>query len=188
MKPAGPHLLSFVLAGSLAAQEPVEPPGPAKTSARLKQEIQGSLPKYTPPPPPPAIPIANIATEADPNVLSLPKFTVKEYRPRDHDPDIWLTQKGAREKALTLYKRSLTDLEWALNSWYIPLVGSSPSARAKASYATSKNLEESRRIHRLFSLVSGTDPQAAKELEAERVKMDQTEYWQSRPAGHGRAK
>jgi hypothetical protein len=40
----------------------------------------------------------------------------------------------------------------------------------------------------LFSLVSAADPQAAKDLEKERVKMDQTEYWQGRPAGHGRSK
>jgi hypothetical protein len=188
MKPAGLHLLPFVMAGSLAAQEPADAPSPAKTSARLKLEMSAVLPKYTPPPPR-ALDQPNPAvTGDDPNVLALPKFTVKEYRPRDHDPDVWLTEKGAREKAVALYRRSMTDLEWSLNSWFIPLLGSPPSARAHASYQAGKTLAESQRLHRLFSLVSATDAQAAKELEKERVKMDQTEYWQSRPAGHGRSK
>ena len=180
MKPAGFPLLILAVAGTLAAQEP------ARTSARLAQEIKATLPKYEPPPPrvldqPKDLP-------ADPDILVLPKVTVKEYRPPTHDPDVWLTQKGARDKALTLYKRSLTDLEWALNSWFIPIIGSSPSARALSSYKAAKSFEESRRIHQLFSVVSATDPQTAQELEKERVKMEQTEFSQSRPAGHGRTK
>jgi hypothetical protein len=189
MKTAGPHLVLLFMAGTLEAQDATAASdAAAKTSARLRQEITTFLPKYAPPPPPTAVPKPNVAADSDPNVLSLPTFTVKEYRPRDHDPDVWLTRKGAKEKALTLYQRSLTDLEWALNSWYIPLVGTSPAARAQASYKAAKSLEESRRIHRLFDLVSINDTQAARELERERVKMEQTEHWQGRPAGHGRTK
>ena len=131
MKPTGFHLLICVVAGPLAAQEPVEPTRPAKTSARLTQEIRVALPKFTPPPPPLLDQPKSEATEDDPNVLTLPKFTVKEKRPPSHDPDVWLTNKAVQQKAMAAYKQSLTDLEWALNSWYIPIFGSSPSARAR---------------------------------------------------------
>jgi hypothetical protein len=187
MKP-GLHLLPFVMAGSLAAQEPAELPKPAKTSARLKQEIQGSLPKYTPPPPqllgPPDLP----AIEQDPNVLALPTVTVRETRPRNHDPDLWLTDRAIQQKALAAYKQSMTELEWALNSWFIPLVSPPAAARARSAYATNKAMAELQRVHRLLNLISAVDAKGATELEKERVKMDQTEYWQSRPAGHGRTK
>lgn len=185
MKTAGLHLVLFVLAGPLAAQPAPPAPAAAKTSARLKQEIRVFLPKYAPPPPPPANPFTAAATEEDPNVLQLPTFSVKEYRPRDHDPDVWLTDKSIQRKAMAAYRQSLSDFEWALNSWHIPLFGSSPTARARAAYTAGKSLEESRRIRDLFKLASAAD---SVELEKERVKMEQTQYWQSRPAGHGRAK
>lgn len=188
MKAPGLPLLAFALAGSsLAAENPVPAP-PVKTSARLALEIRAALPKYEPPPAPPRNFSGPDVPETDPNVLALPKVTVKEYRPRDHDPDVWLTDRAVREKAMAAYKQSLTDFEWALNGWYIPLFGSSPSARARSAYKISKSMQELQRVHRLFTLISATDPKGAAELEQERVKMEQTEYWQARPAGHGRAK
>jgi hypothetical protein len=81
MKPSGFHLLVFFVAGPLAAQEPVETPRSAKTSTRLTQEIRVTLPKFTPPPPPVLDQPKSDGTEDDPNVLALPKFTVKEKTP-----------------------------------------------------------------------------------------------------------
>lgn len=188
MKPAGFHLLVFVVAGPLAAQEPAGFTPERKTSPRLTQEIRVALPKFTPPPPPVLDQPKSDGTEADPNVLTLPKFTVKEKRPPTHDPDVWLTNKAVQQKAMAAYKQSLTDLEWALNSWYIPLFGSPPSARARGSYEYQKKMSELRGAHRLFKVISTTDPRAGDDLEKERVKMDQAEYWQSRPAGDGRKK
>ena len=188
MKPAGFHLLIFVVAGPLAAQEPAKSLSDRKTSARLTQEIRVALPKFTPPPPPILDRPKSDGTEDDPNVLALPKFTVKEKRPPTHDPDVWLTNKAVQQKAMAAYKQSLTDLEWALNSWYIPLFGSSPSARARASYENQKKMSELQHVHRLFRAISTTDSRAGGDLEKERVKMDQAEYWQSRPAGDGRKK
>lgn len=185
MKPAGLPSLFLALAGLLAAQE-TAPVAPIKTSTRLRQEISAALPKYTPPPPRLLDQPNDIAT--DPDIFALPKITVKEYRPPTHDPDVWLTDKAVQQKAMAAYQQSLTDLEWALNSWYIPILGSSPSARARGSYATQRKMSELQRVHRLFNLVSTTDPKAGSELEKERVKMEQAEYWQQRPAGHGRIK
>lgn len=185
MKPAGLHLLAFALAGTAWAQEPA-PAQPGKTSSRLTQEIQATLPKYEPPPPPVLDRPKDLPN--DPDVLALPKFTVKEYRPRDHDPDVWLTNRAVGQKAMAFYKQSLTDLEWALNSWYTPLFGSSPSARARASYEANKKMADLQRVHRLFNLIATQDPKGAAELEKERVKMEQAEHWQRRPAGDGRSK
>lgn len=188
MKPAGFHLLVFVVAGPLAAQQPAEDSPERKTSARLTQEIRVALPRFTPPPPPVLDQPKGDATEDDPNVLALPKFTVKEKRPPSHDPDLWLTDKAVQQKAMAAYRQSLTDLEWALNSWYIPLIGSPPSARARASYENQKKMSEHQHVHRLFKLISTSDPKAGDDLERERVRMDQAEYWRSRPAGDGRKK
>jgi hypothetical protein len=159
-----------------------------KTSARLTQEIRVSLPKFAPPPPPALDQPKSDGTEDDPNVLALPKFTVKEKRPPTHDPDVWLTDRAIQQKAMAAYKQSMTDLEWALNSWFIPLFSPPPAARARAAYENGQSLSEIKRIHDLFGRVSARDPKAAAELEQERVKMDQAEYWRSRPAGDGRKK
>ncbi len=185
MKTASLPLLAFVVTGMLAAQDPA---GPVKTSPRLKEEIRASLPPFTPPPPKVLDQPHDSGTETDPDLFALPKFTVKEKRPPGHDPDVWLTDKAVEQKALAAYKQSLTDLEWALNSWYIPIIGSSPSARARGSYENQKKMSELQRVHRLFNAISNVTPGAAAELEQERVKMDQAEYWRSRPAGDGRAK
>ena len=49
-------------------------------------------------------------------------------------------------------------------------------------------MSELQRVHRLFNLISAVDAKAGGELEAERIKMEQAEYWQRRPAGDGRSK
>lgn len=192
MKPAGLPLLALVLAGPMEGQSPAEPPpaveqgGLVKTSSRISAEIRATLPKFTPPPPPMLDQPKDI--ESDPDVLRLPKFTVKEKRLPTHDPDVWLTDKAVPQKAMAAYKQSLTDFEWALNSWYIPLFGSPPSARARAAYANQKKMSELQRIHNLFQAISNVSPRSGAELEQERVKMEQAEYWQRRPAGDGRSK
>lgn len=188
MKAAGLPLL-FLAATAVTSATEESPPttaAPSKTSARLTQEIRGPLPKFTPP----AVPVLDQPkeTDGDPDVLRLPKFTVKEKRPPTHDPDVWLTEKSIQQKAMAAYKQSLTDFEWALNGWYIPIFGTSPSARARAAYASQKKMSEQQRIHRLFSAIATVDAEGAQELERERVKMEQSEYWQSRPAGDGRSK
>jgi hypothetical protein len=183
MKPAGLHLLFILVAGSLTAQEP--PPVPAKVSPRLRQEIQTGLPRYVAP-----VLLLDQPKDlaSDPDLFALPKFTVKEKRPPTHDPDIWLSHRAIQQKAMAAYKQSMTDLEWAMNSWFIPIISPPASVRARAAYENSKEMAELKRVHDLLGRISATDPQAAAELEKERIKMHQTEYWQSRPAGDGRKK
>lgn len=170
MKPAGFPLLILAVAGTLAAQEP------ARTSSRLTQQIKATLPRYEPPPPrvldqPKDLP-------ADPDILVLPKVTVKEYRPPTHDPDVWLTNKAVGQKAMAAYKQSMTDLEWALNSWFIPLVTPPASARARYAYRTNKFGNEVSRLGSLMDRIAAEDPKAAAELRQELKNLVE-----GRPAG-----
>jgi hypothetical protein len=185
MKPDGFHLLALIMAGSLAAEEPV-PVAPPKVSARLKNEIRANLPPYTPPPP--KVLDRPNDSPSDPDIFALPKFTVKEKRPPTHDPDFWLTERAVQQKAMAAYKQSMTDLEWALNSWFIPLITPPASARAAAAYENNKSIADLKRVYDLLGHVTTRDPKAGADLEKERVSMEQAEYWQRRVAGDGRKK
>lgn len=171
MKPAGFHLLIFVVAGSSAAQAPAETGPDRKTSTRLTQEIRVALPKFTPPPPPVLDQPKSDGTEDDPYVLALPKFTVKEKRPPTHDPDVWLTDHAIQQKAMAAYKQSMTDLEWALNSWFIPLVTPPASVRARALYQNTKLGGEIIRLNNLINHIAQQDPTASAELRQELKNM-----------------
>lgn len=105
MRSAGLPLLAFALAGSAWAAEEPAPAKPAKTSSRLAREIQATLPKYAPPAPKPSgLPDA---VADDPEVLALPKLTVKEKRPPRIDPDELLTKRELNKKLTRVYRDSL---------------------------------------------------------------------------------
>lgn len=178
MKPAGFHLLIFAMAGPLAAQEPAESAPERKTSARLTQEIRVTLPKFTPPPPPVLDQPKGDISGDDPNVLALPKFTVKEKRPPTHDPDVWLTNRAIQHKAMAAYRESMTDFEWALNSWFIPLFTPPASVRARAHYQSTKLRGEITRLNSLIGQIGQQDPAASAELRQELKNMVE-----GRPAG-----
>ncbi|HEY0864687.1 MAG TPA: hypothetical protein VGD97_11325 [Lacunisphaera sp.] len=171
MKPAGFHLLVFAVAGTLVAEEPTGSTPERKTSARLTQEIRVALPKFTPPPPPVLDQPKSGGTEADPNVLALPKFTVKEKRPPTHDPDVWLSRSAIQHKAMAAYRESMTDFEWALNSWFIPLFSPPASVRARAHYQNSKMGAEISRLNTLIHQIGQQDPAASAELRQELKNM-----------------
>lgn len=178
MSITGPHLLGLLLTASLAAQEAPAPAAPVKTSARLAQEIRTALPKYTPPPARPD-PILTPAPESlDASLLVLPKVTVKEKLPPTHDPDVWLTRGAIGQKAMVAYKQSMTDLEWALNSWFIPLVTPPASVRARSAYQGNKFRQEVIRLNTLMDRIATEDPQAAAEL-----KQELKNLVEGRPAG-----
>ena len=160
MKPAGLSLLCLAVAGLLVAQT-TDPVAPPKTSSRLTQEIRTHLPAYAPPA---ARPDRSAeTTPADPELLQLPKFTVKEKRVPTNDPDGWLTERVIQHKALAAYQGSMTPLEWALNSWFVPLFSTPTSVRARAAYEENKLREELDRFNHLAGVVEKIDPgQAAK--------------------------
>lgn len=185
MKPAGLPLLALALAGALPADEPPVAT-PAKTSVRLTQEIRAVLPKFTLPPPP----VLDQPKDPgpDPEVLQLPKLTVKEKRPPGHDPDLWQSDAVIQHKAMLAYQDSLTPLEWALNSWYIPIFGSPPSARGHAFYEQNKMNSQISLMNHVADVHRMLDAKNSALLKKAVNEMNQADDWHDRPAGEGRAK
>ena len=185
MKSAGLPLLAFVLAGSLAAQEtPVA--GPTKTSGHLSQEIRAALPKFTLPPPPVLDQPREL--ESDPDVLTLPKFMVKEKRPPTHDPDVWVTDRVIQRKAMLAYQDSMTPLEWAMNCWFVPIFSAPASARARAAYQENKLASQINLMKQVARVHLLLDAQNSEQLKKAVNDMNQADDWHDRPAGDGRAK
>ncbi|HKB57059.1 MAG TPA: hypothetical protein VKC51_05655 [Lacunisphaera sp.] len=185
MKSAGLHLLFFVVAGTLAAQ-PAEPAPPAKTSARLTQEIRSALPKYVAPPENKTGTTGS--APRDPGLLVLPTVTVQEKRIPMDDPDTWLGERVIQQKAMAAYKASMTDFEWFLNSWHIPFLTPSASARARAAYKESKIQAELIRLNGLIETVKHGDTKAGDQLRKDYKDMQDAQDWQGSPAGSGRQK
>ncbi len=117
-------------------------------------------PALTSPPPP-----------LDPDVLTLPKMIIQEKRLPHNDPDAWLGERVVQQKAMAAYKGSMTDLEWALNFWFIPLFSAPPSVRARAAYESSKAAAEIGRLNNIINAIGLTDPKEAVKL---REAMDPT--------------
>ena len=163
MKPAGLFLLLPTgLALICTGTEPAKP----KLSDHIRQEITAKLPVYTPPPA--SAPTEETTSlEPDPDVLVLNKMVVTEKRPPGHDPDDWLSESKIQQKSMVAYKTSMTDLEWALNSWYIPLITPSPSARARAAYRAGKIAAEYDRLSNVIRAIGAMDPKEAAKLKRE---------------------
>jgi hypothetical protein len=155
----------LVLAGTAPAQE--------KLSGRLHDSITASLPKYEPlvvvvEPQGTTITKDQLPLGEEP-IYVMPNFMVREKRPPTRDPDVWLSQRALKHKALLDYRSSMTDLEWALNSWHIPLpfgFSLTPSAQARASarYTERKILREQTRLKEVAAAVATIDPIEAKKL------------------------
>jgi hypothetical protein len=161
MKAAGSILLFFAAAGSLPAEEAVVASG---TSARLSAEIRASLPAYTPPPTEPKnAPAA--ATTSDPDVLELPKLTVREKAQQRITPNDLMTPKALNKKFAADYKRSLKGLDEVLNSFSIPLISPSLAARGRAQYRA----QQYRDMFNTIDAIGTIDPGQAAELRREMV-------------------
>ncbi|HVZ64753.1 MAG TPA: hypothetical protein VG936_09300 [Lacunisphaera sp.] len=165
MKPAGLSLLALLAAAGWADEAP-EPPALTHTSDRLRQEIRATLPKYDAPPAvvPVTAPMVEPPPPPDPDVFVLPKLTIREKKPSSRDPDIWLSDRALRQKSMVAYRTSMTDLEWALNSWFIPLFSAPPSVRARAYYQEMKRADEVDRLGQVIKTIGLTDPKSAAKL------------------------
>ena len=176
MKTAGFSLLYFIAAGTILADEPAVP---ATMSSRLSSEIRAGLPNYSPP----TAKDASVATPAaDPNTLVLPKLTVREKRLPKGDPDLWRSERDIQQRAMKEYKNSMTPLEWAMNSWFIPFVTPPASVRARAAYEDKKLAEQLSMIDRLSKIdkLTGASTDGIKKAVSD---MQRADDWQSRPAG-----
>ncbi len=163
MKPAGSFLL--LSAGLVLISTGAEPSKPPKLSDHIREQISAKLPVYAPKPA--TTPIDSTPVESDPDVLVLSKIVVTEKRPPGHDPDDWLNESTIQQKSMVAYRASMTDLEWALNGWYIPLVTPSPSARARGAYRAAKVAAETERLSHVIRAIGAMDPKEAAKLRKE---------------------
>jgi hypothetical protein len=161
MKPAG--LLQLVPAGLALIACATEPAadGPPKLSTRLSQEIRSSLPKYVIPA---TQPVGSDTAPPDPDVLVLPKMVVREKRLPGNDPDVWLGERVVQQKAMSAYRDSMTDFEWALNWWFVPIFSSPASVRARATYENGKVSAELSRLSSVIDTIGRSDPKEAAKL------------------------
>ncbi len=160
MKPGELTALCFALSGPWSAQALGDAPA-LKTSPRLREEIRAVLPQFTPSPAPAA---REAVVPDDPDLLKLPKLVVKEKRLPANDPDVWLTDRAIQQKSLAAYRDSMTDLEWALNKWFIPLISPPASARARQYYEGRKLRDEIDRLNNIVQTIDRTDPKEAARL------------------------
>ena len=141
-------------------------PGRAELSAKIHAEITASFPKFAHPSadPPAPSPVGTPAPLEGDSSIMLPVYHIREKRVPDGDPDLWLSKREIARKAMNEYVDSMTDLEWALNCWYIPFITPSPQARADARYAENKIRHEHRRLSLVTETLARLDPAEAKKL------------------------
>lgn len=128
-------------------------PGQDTLSPGMRSSIVATMPAYAPADPaaPSDVEVETVVTREpqpinDQPIVHLPDFSVGAYRRiPGRDPDLWLSQKGRTNTALRDYAAGMTALEWALNSWHIPLVTPSAQSRANEEYLNKRiKLERTR--------------------------------------------
>ncbi|MDI1250846.1 MAG: hypothetical protein PSV13_18425 [Lacunisphaera sp.] len=136
----------------------------ATTSSRLSAEIRAQLPAFVPPPDQPKnAPAA--ATTTDPDVLELPKLTVREKARQRITPNDLMTPRALNKKFAVDYKKSLKGLDAVLNGFSIPLFGPSLAARGRAQYRA----QQYRDMFGTIDAIAADDPAQAAELRREMV-------------------
>ncbi|RXK52789.1 hypothetical protein ESB00_13795 [Oleiharenicola lentus] len=163
------------LAAALSAAEPE----PARISRDISAKIREGLPTYQPP----AAPAegGSAGTEgsqtSDPNVLILPKLTVKEKRLPPDAADQLMSRDDFKRKMENLYLDEIAKdgpLNYLLNKFTIPILSPSKAERGKAIYQR----RELDRLRHVSDAARSLDPNATKKLERDLDNSHTT-----RPAG-----
>ena len=156
MKPAG--FLLLIPAGLAGLAEAAPESSASLVSREIKAHIREGLPAYQPPaatggpviesetPPP---------TTTDPNILILPKLTVKEKRLPADAADHLMSPKDFNRRMRNLYLDDLAKdgpLESFLNAYTIPLFSPSREAKGRA-------LARGKELDRLADLMSKEEAQ-----------------------------
>ncbi len=142
-----------------------------QVSEKTRTEITTTLPKFTPPPVAPTaekVVGTPAPLSADP-LVELPVFRVEGLRLPDKDSDLWLTRRVLANKALEDYAGTMTELEWALNGWHIPLpfgFSLTPSAQTRANNAHTEKriLKTQKRLTDYAKTLEKLDSAEAKKL------------------------
>lgn len=169
-------VLALVLSAGVAAPDPETPPAapaPAATtpaprprprlSSGLRNQVVSVVPAYSPP-----APDANNKPK-DPDVVELPRVTVREPRLPALDDDAMLTPKGLEEKRINQNLPAF-DREF-LSRYTLPLFGVSNATRAKFMEEDEKRLRDLDETKRLIEVLEQVDPAQAKELRSIRNRM-----------------
>ena len=161
MKPTAPilGLLLATLAGAIRAEDAPASPTAAATpslSADVATQLAATLPGYAPPP------AAKPVEAPNPDVLELPKMTVKQRpRPRLGAIDI-LGPKAFNEE---LAKKNLSAFDRSfLNKFTLPLFGTSAAERAREEYNLAQKQQFLSDVLTIAKAAELTDPANAKAL------------------------
>lgn len=171
-----------------AAPAPATPPPATALSAEVAQQLAATLPGYVPPAPAkPVEPIVPAATNireqsiarapdsqkaapADPEVLELPKITVRQ-QPK---PRVRLgegTILGPRAFNEDLAKKNLSSFDRNfLNKFTLPLLGTSAADRAREEYNAAQKQQFLEDVSTIAKAAAQTDPAAAKALKEAAAK------------------
>jgi hypothetical protein len=150
-------MLAVIACAEEAPAKPaVAPAEPAPQTAR--EQLSATLPKYEPPPPAEAKPLDK---PADPDVLELPKMTVKQ-KPRPRlNTDIVYTRQNLGDK---LAKEKFSELDRVLNSFTIPLFGAGIAERALEEHEREKKKQLNLDVQNISKALEQSDPAEAKAL------------------------
>ena len=144
-------LILLALAVALAAQDTAAPDA--------RPNLLPGLPTYAPPPPPAP---KQLDQPADPEVLVLPKMTVKQKpRPRLNADIVY----APKDLGSLLAKQKYTQLDQALNKFTLPLFGQSLAERALEDHKREKKQALTDDVLNLSNALKETDPAEAKALE-----------------------
>jgi hypothetical protein len=160
--------LGFLLASlsvtAWAAETTAAPGATADAPTTPREQLSATLPKYNPPPP--ADP-KQTDKVTNPDVLELPKMTVKQ-KPRPRlNADIVYTRQDLGDK---LAKEKFSDLDRALNKFTLPLFGAGMAERALEEHEREKKEQLNLDVLNLSKALEQADPAEAKALKDAAVK------------------
>ncbi len=136
---------------------------PARPADPERAALLPGLPAYSPPPPPAPKQLDQPNTAADPEVLVLPKMTVKQKpRPRLNADIVYASEKDLGN---LLAKQKYTQLDQALNKFTLPLFGQSLAERAIEDHKREKKQALTDDVLNISNALKASDPAEAKALE-----------------------
>lgn len=157
-------LLASLSVTAWAAETAAAPAATTEAPTTPREQLSATLPKYNPPPP--ADP-KQTDKVANPDVLELPKMTVKQ-KPRPRlNTDIVYTRQNLGDK---LAKEKFSDLDRALNKFTLPLFGAGMAERALEEHEREKKEQLNLDVLNLSKALEQADPAEAKALKDAAVK------------------
>ncbi len=182
MKLTGPFLVLLAWPTGLLADSPESSASAsAKASAHVSAMIRADLPGFVPrtDPASPQLRRDEATVARDPDVLELPKITVRERPPPKIDPLDILVKAGRKKKLAHDFKESFTGLDALLNGFSFPLFSPTMAERGRV-YHQQQQLEE---LNRVGGAVRESDPKAAAGLAQDAAAAQRALDRQNRPAG-----